>query len=249
MRFILVHGGMHGGWCWEKLVPELENLGHQAVAPDLPGHGTRRQETATLEGYRDAVLERLEPGDILVGHSMGGSVITLAADAAAERIRHLIYLAAPIPQPSEGKTISDCIPQFSGRTKSFLKSNDQEFWCPNLQSATDLFYHDCSVEARQWAFERIQPQSFLPMTTVLRLINFWSSATPRSYIACLDDKTSISITVQENLKRLGLRVAYPIWASHSPFLSRPKELAKLLADIAEQPVGADPDMALIRSVT
>jgi pimeloyl-ACP methyl ester carboxylesterase len=245
MRFILVHGGMHGGWCWEKLVPELENLGHQVVAPDLPGHGTRRQETATLEGYRDAVLERLEPGDILVGHSMGGSVITLAADAAAERIRHLIYLAAPIPLRSEGKTIADCIPQFSGHTNT--QSNDQELWCPNLQSATDLFYHDCSVEARQWAFERIQPQSFLPITTVLQLINFWSSTTPRSYIACLDDKTSVSTTVHENLQRLGLRVAYPIWASHSPFLSRPKELAKLLADIAEQPVGADPDMALIRS--
>lgn len=247
MRFILVHGGMHGGWCWERLVPELESLGHRAIAPDLPGHGTRRQETATVEGYRDAVLERLEPDDILVGHSMGGSVITLAADAAAKRIRHLIYLAAPIPLRGEGKTIADCIPHFSGNTNTQV--NDREFWCPDLQSATDLFYHDCSAEARQWAFERIQPQSFLPITTPLQLKNFWSSTTPRSYIACLDDKTSVSTTIHGYLQRLGLRVAYPIWASHSPFLSRPKELAKLLADIAEQPVGADPDMALIRSAT
>ena len=34
--FALVHGGAHGGWCWERLIPELESLGHQCSAPDLP---------------------------------------------------------------------------------------------------------------------------------------------------------------------------------------------------------------------
>ena len=41
MRFVLVHGASHGAWCWDLLVPELNRLGHEAVAPDLPGHGTR----------------------------------------------------------------------------------------------------------------------------------------------------------------------------------------------------------------
>ena len=35
--FILIHGGAHGGWCWDRLVPELEARGHEAIAPDLPG--------------------------------------------------------------------------------------------------------------------------------------------------------------------------------------------------------------------
>ena len=35
--FILVHGAMHGGWCWERLVPLLEAQGHVAHAIDLPG--------------------------------------------------------------------------------------------------------------------------------------------------------------------------------------------------------------------
>ena len=34
--FALVHGSMHGAFCWRDLVPELERLGHRAVAPDLP---------------------------------------------------------------------------------------------------------------------------------------------------------------------------------------------------------------------
>jgi len=26
--FVLVHGGWHGGWCWQKVIPFLEAAGH-----------------------------------------------------------------------------------------------------------------------------------------------------------------------------------------------------------------------------
>ncbi len=84
MRFVLVHGGFHGAWCWDRLVPELARRGHSTVTVDLPGHGARVDEEATLLGYRDAVVEVLEPGDTLVGHSMGGFDVSLAADAAVD---------------------------------------------------------------------------------------------------------------------------------------------------------------------
>ena len=69
MRFVLIHGGFHGAWCWSRTVPELERLGHRAIAIDLPGHGARRDERSTLADRRDAILHVLEPGDVLVGHS------------------------------------------------------------------------------------------------------------------------------------------------------------------------------------
>jgi pimeloyl-ACP methyl ester carboxylesterase len=97
MRFVLVHGGFHGAWCWERLVLELEKRGHGALAIDLPGHGKRRDEESNLGNRRDAIVDELEPGDVLVGHSGGGFDITLAADAAPEKVGHLIYLAAGLP--------------------------------------------------------------------------------------------------------------------------------------------------------
>jgi pimeloyl-ACP methyl ester carboxylesterase len=41
VRFVLIHGGFHGAWCWSRTIPELEKLGHDAVAIDIPGHGQR----------------------------------------------------------------------------------------------------------------------------------------------------------------------------------------------------------------
>jgi len=73
MRFVLVHGGFHAAWCWSRTIPELERLGYQAIAVDLPGHGDRVDEESTLESRREAIVSVLQPGDVLVGHSGGGS--------------------------------------------------------------------------------------------------------------------------------------------------------------------------------
>ncbi len=44
LSFVLVHGGAHGAWCWDRLVPHLKahsEVGN-VVAVDLAGHGARR---------------------------------------------------------------------------------------------------------------------------------------------------------------------------------------------------------------
>jgi len=75
-RFVLVHGAWHGAWCWYKVVPALERLGHAVQAIDLPGHGVDRTPLAdvTLDAYVDRVGEAIaragEPV-MLVGHFSG----------------------------------------------------------------------------------------------------------------------------------------------------------------------------------
>lgn len=34
--FGLVHGAYHGAWCWERLLPALDQLGHEALTVELP---------------------------------------------------------------------------------------------------------------------------------------------------------------------------------------------------------------------
>ena len=87
VRFVLVHGGFHGAWCWDKLVPELEAFGHEALAIDLPGSGERLEEKANHASWRAAFRDVVEDGDVLVGHSQGGFAISLAADELPEKSR------------------------------------------------------------------------------------------------------------------------------------------------------------------
>jgi len=228
MRFVLVHGGFHGAWCWDRLVPELAARGHDAVAPDLPGHGDRRSEEPSFDAYRKAVADVVEPGDVLVGHSMGGAVATGAADLVPSRIRRLIYLAAAVP--IEGKPLAEAIP-FAAELPQ-LNHNESAFWPRDLTAATELLYHDCDPETVRWAYNRLQLQPLAPFQTPICLPNFWASTFPRSYITCTADRSGILPSTEVFLDRLGLHCAHPMWASHSPFLSRPGELADLLVRIA-----------------
>jgi pimeloyl-ACP methyl ester carboxylesterase len=78
-------------------IPEFVSRGHEAVAIDCPGHGKRVDEDACGADYRDAVVDVIQPGDIVVDHSMGGFTTTLAVDAAIDRVSHAVYLAAGLP--------------------------------------------------------------------------------------------------------------------------------------------------------
>ena len=83
--FLLIHGAWHGAWCWYKLVPRLEKIGHTVVAPDLPALGRDRTPVnrVSLATWRDFVCEivdALPEPVVLVGHSRGGIVISEVAE-------------------------------------------------------------------------------------------------------------------------------------------------------------------------
>ena len=98
-KFLLVHGSGHGAWCFEKLVKELQNKNHIAEAIDLPGHGKNKIpiEDVTLQKYSSEILKSLNGPTIVLGHSMGGYPISLAAETDPTFIEHLIYLTAFVP--------------------------------------------------------------------------------------------------------------------------------------------------------
>ena len=228
MRFVLTHGGMHGGWCWKYVLHELAALGVSAIAPDLPGHGERANEPATLDGYRDALLEVLEPDDVLVGHSLGGSFICLAADAAPDKVRRLIYIAALVPE--EDRSLAEVLP-FVGDVKEFELTPDS-YRLTDADAARAVFYNDCTSEQVNWAYSQVRPQSLQPLVTPIRLARFWDLDIPRDYILCLNDRTGLLTVAEDQLSRLRPTTIHPVWASHFPLISRPKELARQLVTIA-----------------
>jgi len=99
--FLLVHGAMHGGWCWKKLTPLLEAEGHRVLTPTLTGMGERYHLLTPETGLSTHVLDLLgtlffeDLTDVIaVGHSYGGMVISQLADRASDQLAGLIFLDA-----------------------------------------------------------------------------------------------------------------------------------------------------------
>lgn len=241
MRLILVHGGFHGAWCWDRVVPELEKLGHEALAIDLPGHGARRWERSTLADRRDAIVEVMRDGDVLVGHSGGGFDCTLAADARPELVRHIVYLAAGLP--IEGRPLveatggerkansgdgSDIAKLSSSMPPSALRpTEDGRLEWVDKEAGRAIFYHDCDDATVDWAVSKLTPAPPGILVEPIALTRFWQADLPRSYIICTDDRAKPFAASMTIVRRLGV-VPLPIEGSHSPFFSRPAELAGLL---------------------
>lgn len=115
---VLVHGGAHGAWCWQPLLPHLQT---RALAVDLPPASVRGHRDAspppeiTTIGIADFAASVLADVDaagfdrfVLVGHSMGGLTIAEVARRAPHRVAALVFVSCLVPP--EGGTSVDSVP-------------------------------------------------------------------------------------------------------------------------------------------
>src|SRR5262245_28137686 len=99
---ILVHGSWHDGNAWSAVQEQLAARGVRSIAPTLPGH--RAGDDAASVSHDDyvatvvAALDELAQPAILVGHSLGGSVISRIAELRPEDCHGLIYYSAFVPR-------------------------------------------------------------------------------------------------------------------------------------------------------
>ncbi len=86
-KVVLVHGAWHGAWCWEGVVDALEAKGVDVDAVELP-------VTSHADDIAEArrAIEAAGPGAVVCGHSYGGLVISNAASGLP--VGRLVYLAA-----------------------------------------------------------------------------------------------------------------------------------------------------------
>lgn len=235
-KFILIHGAWHGAWCWDKVVPILKEEGYEVLAPDLPGHGNNKTPITdvNLDSYIklicDLLDQELEPV-FLVGHSMGGISITQVAELRSDKIKTLVYLAAHLPRNGESLNILAENDEGSLVTPNVILSDDLTYTTIKKESVGEVFYGDCSDADVAWAQELMgsEATTIPPAKVVISPDNYGS--VKKVYIECLLDQ-AIPIAMQKRMyQNSPCDQVYTMNASHSPFLSNPRELADLLIEI------------------
>ena len=237
--FVLVHGGWHGGWCWERVSPLLEEAGHQVLSPDLPGHGTDHTPPSARpwEHYVPfvaALAAAQSDPVILVGHSSGGMIISEVARRQPGDVATLVYLAAfLLPAGSTPREVMGD-GSASRLTNAIVVDPIAGVTTIRREMARDVFYHDCSEADVAWALERLQPEPLIPPDTADAADHTPAvePLIPRIYIETLLDR-ALPLDVQRRMyQTIPTEAVYSMETSHSPFLSAPHQLAGILGSLA-----------------
>ncbi len=112
--FVIVHGATAGGWEWKEVGQFLTKDGNSVYRATLTGLGERTHlagPDVNLTTHINDVVNLILFEDlhdvVLVGHSYGGMVITGVMDKIPDRIRHVIYLDAIVPE--DGQSAFDVV--------------------------------------------------------------------------------------------------------------------------------------------
>jgi pimeloyl-ACP methyl ester carboxylesterase len=234
--FVLVHGAMHGGWCWQRVVPLLHAAGYEVFTPTLTGLGERvhlAHPGIDLDTHIHDVLGVLEYEDlhdvVLVGHSYATMVITGVADRAPDRIGHLVYLDGVMA--GNGQAVLDFFPAERRAVWRAQVEAESEGWL--LPPPADLRHWGIVTEEDvTWVQPKLVPQPFRTLTQPLTLANPTRFGGPKTFIACV--KAPSADWREAMIERVRTARGWhfrELATGHDAMITAPRELADLLLEL------------------
>jgi pimeloyl-ACP methyl ester carboxylesterase len=205
--YALIHGAGSDSWYWHLVAPELEALGHDVVAPDLPCDDDR----AGLAEYAEIIIDAI--GDrsrvILVAQSRAGFTAPLVA--ARIPVEPMIVVAAMVPRPGEAPG---------------------EWWAntghvfPEPFDPVEVFCHDLPSALTAEAGDHARAQSSTPFEKPWPLAA-WPNV-PTRFLLCRNDRF-VPAGFQRRVvaERLGIEPDEMV-GGHPPALGRPRDLVQRL---------------------
>lgn len=234
--FVLIHGGGHGGWCYNRLSPLLRAEGHFVLSPSLTGCGDRKHlvtPDVDLDTHIADVVNLLDYDEltdvILVGHSYGGMVITGVADQSADRIRALVYLDAAHPEDGEALRVvapAQIEPTYAGM--QMVDGVELVMWpMPGMGQMFGVADPDDAA----WLEARLTPHPWKCFDQPLHLRNGTASQRPRRInINCTPSLQNSSLESQR--RQLKGDRNYEVDTGHDLMVTEPRKVADILLEIA-----------------
>lgn len=237
--FVLIHGSWHGGWCFDPVAELLRARGHVVAAPTLPGMGGSEAELAAVtlgewgefaaQHCRDLKAELGGGPVVLAGHSRGGLVVSTAAERDPAVMDALVYICAMMlpsgVSRAEFKTMEEPNPAFDA---IISKVHGGAATVVDPARAGPVFAQLSPPELVAGVLPRLVAEPHGPRSEPLALTAERWGSLPRTYVECTADRT-IPIASQRRMQAMspGSRVV-TLDADHSPYLSRPVDLADVL---------------------
>jgi 3-oxoadipate enol-lactonase len=165
---VLLHGGGGDSTSWDELAPRFAQR-RPVYLPDLRGMGrSERTESYSMTIFRDDVLALLDRLDldrvVLVGHSLGGYVAMLVAQAAPKRVAALVLEECPPPVPI-GMSIPDDVPD----SAPYYDRKVRPSVLATLNAPDPTWWADLAAMQMPTLVVAGGPDSFLPQDEMARM--------------------------------------------------------------------------------
>ncbi|MCW2546666.1 MAG: putative hydrolase [Mycobacterium sp.] len=214
---VLVHGAWHGAWCWDGVVKALSERGVPAIALELPLTGFEDDVALTR-----AAIESAGDHVVVCGHSYGGAVISEAA-ADLPGVKRLVFIAALMLDSGE-----DMATLMLGEPSLLLQALvvTDEGITVDPGKIHQVFYGDGTAEAARAIAPLLRP---MPLTAGAATVGgepAWKQVAS-TFVVCTNDQATPPSRQRILAERATDVVEWP--TDHSPFLSRPAQVAELLA--------------------
>ncbi|WP_405064452.1 alpha/beta fold hydrolase [Kribbella sp. NBC_01505] len=236
--YVLVHGSWHSGESWKRVVPLLTAAGHRVFAPSLTGHGDKIHllgPDVGLDTHVADVVRLISDEDltdvVLVGHSYAGLVVTSVINEIPERIKHLVYLDAMVPE--NGESVVDIIP-----TAQFLidqAAGTDAPWrippLPEMPPPAGLF-GVTDPEDQAWLRTILSDDPIGCLQQPVRLDNPATTAIPRTHIHCAVGAPPTRRPVAPFQPNGDPAQVWELPTGHDCMITMPAELSDLLLKLA-----------------
>lgn len=237
---ILVHGALFTSAGWSLVQSQLQNDGQNVVTLDVPGRAGDGLSPLDIDIGTAAdklckVINSVDGPVYLAGHSQGGAVITQAAGNCGKNVKGLIYVAAVVPL--DGETAFQGLNPKKDVNFSKCATLDEKQRLFRLNKKGPLeksFFADVRKHNPALADLALASMVSEPAgigTTPLHYDSETFKKLPKYYIETLQDQVVTLDTQRSYQKKVDFIKVYSVDASHSPFLSKPKELANILKEI------------------
>lgn len=236
--YVLIHGGGHGGWCYQPVANLLRARGHDVYAPSLTGLADREHlmsDAIDLNTHITDVVKLLQYEDlqdvILVGHSYGGMVITGVADRVPERIANVVYLDAAYPM--DGQSLVDVAGEviLEAREKARVVDGIELVLFPGDDPMN--FYGVTDPEQIAWMEPKLTPHPWKCFETKLQLNDEATMrAIPQSFILSSVQTELLNDEMRAGLLALCEGRLWEIATGHDLMISEPEATADALLEIA-----------------
>ncbi len=218
---VLVHGALIDGSAWRGVYDVLVRDGYHVSVVQQPLTGLDEDVAATRR-----VLDQQTGPVVLVGHSYGGAIITVAG--TDPKVKALVYVAALVPDA--GETAGQAAPPDPERLGNFIATPDG-FVMLRPEKFAENFGADLPRAHAEFIAHAQMPVAIRAFESKVE-VAAWRDK-PSYYVLATEDRSLDPEAAERMAQRAGSKVTR-VKASHAVLITKPKAVAKVIEEAARE---------------